>query len=118
MEAIHSDKTWDEIKDLLRLKLHNANTHTYTSHFMDVQQWKKEFKTEARCCNFTNDTATIKNFVNGLRNAQSLAAQIYENDSHTLKDIITKMEKLIAAKQLTVTIIPSSMVNMMSNKDD
>ena len=24
-EAINSEKTWDEIKDLLRLKLHNAN---------------------------------------------------------------------------------------------
>ena len=29
---------WDEIKDLLRLKLHNAHIHTYTSNFMDIQQ--------------------------------------------------------------------------------
>ena len=42
MEAINSEKTWDEIKDLLRLKLCNANIHTYTSHFMDIQQWEKE----------------------------------------------------------------------------
>ena len=30
MEAINSDKSWEEIKDLLRLKLCNANIHTYT----------------------------------------------------------------------------------------
>ena len=29
-EAITSNKSWDEIKDLLRLKLCNANIHTYT----------------------------------------------------------------------------------------
>ena len=40
MEAINSEKTWDEIKDLL--KLCNANIHTYTSHFMDIQWWEKE----------------------------------------------------------------------------
>ena len=37
MEAINSEKTWDEIKDLLRLKLCNANIHIYTSHFMEIQ---------------------------------------------------------------------------------
>ena len=66
------------VTDLLRLKLSNANIHTYTSCFMDIQQWEKEslaayvlcFKTEAKCCNFTNDTATT-------RNAHSLAARIY-----------------------------------------
>ena len=42
MEAINSEKTWDEIKDLLRLKLCNANIHMYTSCFMDIQQWEKE----------------------------------------------------------------------------
>ena len=43
LEAINSEKkTWDETKDLLRLKLCNANIHTYTSCFMDIQQWEKE----------------------------------------------------------------------------
>ena len=42
MEAINSEKTRDEIKDLLRLKLFNAYIHTYTSHFMDIQQWENE----------------------------------------------------------------------------
>ena len=125
-EAINSEKTWDEIKDLLRLKLCNANIHTYTLHFMDIQQWEKEslaayvhqFKTEAKCCNFTNDTATIRIFIKGLWNAHSLAAIIYEKDPQTLKDVITEVEKLNAAQQLTTTILPSSMVNMMSNEDD
>ena len=63
MEAINSEKTWDDIKDIHRLKLCNANIHTYTSYFMDIQQQEKEslaayvhwFKMEAKCCNFTND---------------------------------------------------------------
>ena len=38
MEAINSEKSWEEIKDLLRLKLYNTNIYTYTSHFMDIQQ--------------------------------------------------------------------------------
>ena len=33
MEAINSHKSWDKIKDLLWLKLCNANIHTYTSLF-------------------------------------------------------------------------------------
>ena len=73
---------------------------------------------EAKCCNFTNDTATIMIFVKGLRNAHSLAVRIYEKDPHILKDSITEVEKLNAAQQLTTTIIPSLLVNMMSNKDD
>ena len=36
-KAINSEKSWEEIKDLLRLKLCNTNIHTYTSHFMDIQ---------------------------------------------------------------------------------
>ena len=102
IEAINSEKTWDEIKDLLRLKLCNANVHTYTLCFMDIQEWEKEplaayvhqFKTEAECCNFTNDAATIRIFIKGLWNAQSLAARIYVKDSQTLKDTITEVEKL------------------------
>ena len=73
---------------------------------MDIQKQGKEplaayvhqFKTEAKCCNLTNDTATIRIFTKGLRNAHSLAVQIYEKDPHTLKDAITEMEKLSAAQ--------------------
>ena len=35
-----------------------------------------------------------------------------------LKDIITGVEKLNAAQQLTATIILSSVINMMSNEED
>ena len=71
IEAINSAKPWDEIKDLLRLKLCNVNIHTYTLSFMDIQQWEKEslaayvhqFKIEAKRCNFTNDAATFRIFI-------------------------------------------------------
>ena len=38
LEAINCEKSWEEIKDLLRLKLSNTNIHTYTSCFIDIQQ--------------------------------------------------------------------------------
>ena len=86
MEATNSDKSWEEIKDLLWLKLCNANIHTYMSCFMDIQQWEKEslaayvhrFKMEAKRCNFTNDATNFRIFVKGLKNAHSLATCIYE----------------------------------------
>ena len=73
-EASNSRKCWEEIKDLLCLQLCNANIHTYTWHFMDIQQTEKEslaayvhrFKTKAKRCNFTNDAVTIRIFVKGL----------------------------------------------------
>ena len=37
-EAITSNKSWDEIKDLLQLKLCNVNIYMYTSQFMEKQQ--------------------------------------------------------------------------------
>ena len=37
-ESINSDKSRDEIKELLWLKLCNADIHTYTSYFMEIQQ--------------------------------------------------------------------------------
>ena len=74
-EVISSNRSLDEIKDLLRLKLCNADIHTYTSWFMEIQQHEKEslaayiheFKTAAKRCNFTNDVTTIRIFVNGLK---------------------------------------------------
>ena len=126
IECINSEKKWDDIKDLLRLKLWNVNIHMYTSHFMDKQQQEKEslaayvhqFKMEAKCCYFTNDAATIRIFIKWLNDTHSLAARIYEQDPQPLKDAITKVEKPNAAKQFTTTILPSSMVNMMPNEDD
>ena len=54
-----SDKSWEEIKDLLHLKICNSDIHTSVSHFMDIQQKEKEslaayihrFKREAKRCN-------------------------------------------------------------------
>ena len=37
-EALSSDKTLDEIKDLLCLKICNLDTHTSVSHVMEIQQ--------------------------------------------------------------------------------
>ena len=41
-EAITWDTSWDEIKDLLPLKLCNADNHNYTLCFMEIQQWEKD----------------------------------------------------------------------------
>ena len=41
-EAINSDKFRDEIKNLLWLRLYNADIHTYTSCFMEIQQQEME----------------------------------------------------------------------------
>ena len=41
-EAITSGNSWDNIKDLLRLKLCNADIHTSISHFMEIQQQENE----------------------------------------------------------------------------
>ena len=41
-EALNSDKSWDEIKDLLHLRLCNLDIHTSVSHFMEIQQNNKE----------------------------------------------------------------------------
>ena len=41
-EALTSGKCWEEIKDLLCLKICNSDIHTSVSHFMDIQQKDKE----------------------------------------------------------------------------
>ena len=42
MEAITLGKKWEEIKDLLHLKLCNSNIHTSVSHFIDIKQKNNE----------------------------------------------------------------------------
>ena len=87
-KAINSEKTWDEIKDLLRLKLCNANVshinlvlYGYTTVEEGIpSSLCSLIQTEAKGCNFMNDAATIRIFIKGLRNAQSLAERIYEKD--------------------------------------
>ena len=78
---ITSGKSWDDVKDLLGLKICNSDIHTSISHFIEIQQREMEsltvyihhFKREAKRCNFTNNAVTIRIFVKGLKNAHSLA---------------------------------------------
>ena len=80
-EALSSNKTWDEIKDSLHLKICNSDIHTSASHFMEIQQKEKEFlaayiqwfKRKANRCNFNNNAALILIFIKELRNAHTLA---------------------------------------------
>ena len=124
-EAITFDKSWDKIKDLLWLKLCTAVVHTYTSCFMEIKQWEKEsfaaythrFKIEAKRYNFTNNAATIRIFIKGLKNAHSLATCIYENGPQMLTDSISEVEKLNAIQQLAAMIIPPSTVNVTSHEE-
>ena len=90
-ETLTSGKCWEEIKDLLHLKICNLDIHTLISCFMDIQQKDKEslaayihrFKREAKRCNFTNNAATIRIFVKGLKNVHTLAACVYEKGPQT-----------------------------------
>ena len=42
LKATQAGKCWDEISSILRLKVCNANIHTYTSGFMEIQQKDNE----------------------------------------------------------------------------
>ena len=125
-EALNLDKGWDEIKDLLHLKLCNSDINTSVSHFMEIHQNDKEslaayihrLKWEAKRCNFHNNAATIWIFIKGLKNTHTLASHVYEKGSQTLAEAISEVEKLHAALQLTATLLPSSTVNVMSSEDD
>ena len=126
MEAITLDKNWEETKDSLHLKLCNSDIHTSVSCFMDIQQKNNEslaayihiFKREAKSCNFTNNAATIRLFIKGLKNTHTLAAHIYEKGHQMLTDATDEVEKLQGAQQLTATLLPSSTVNVMTNEGD
>ena len=93
---------------------------------MEIKQKEEEslaayihcFKREAKRCNFTNNTATIRIFVKGLKNTHTLATQIYEKGPQTLADDISEVEKLQATQQLTATLTPSSTVNVMNHEED
>ena len=125
-EALTSNKTWEEIKDCLHLKICNSDIHTSVSHFMEIQQKGKEslvayiygFKREVSRCKFDNDAAIIRSFIKGLKNAHTLAMRVYEKGPQSLADAIKEVEKLQAAQQLTSTLLPLSSVNAMSSDED
>ena len=74
-EALIAQKSWEEIKDSLHLKISNVDIHTSISWFMDIWQTDKEplatyvhrFKQEGNRCKFNNDAATIRIFLKGLK---------------------------------------------------
>ena len=125
-EALTAQKTWEEIKDSLQLKISNADIHTSISCFMDIQQTDKEslaayvhrFKWEANRCKLNNDAATIRIFLKGLKNAHTIATKVYKKGPQTLADTIKEVEKLQAAQQITSTLLPTSLVNTMSSDND
>ena len=126
LKALTLHKTWEDIKDSLHLKICNSDIHTSISHFMDIQQKEKEslaayihcFKREASRCKFDNDTTTIRIFIKGLKNVHTFATQVYEKGPQSPADAIREVEKLQAAQQLTSTLLPPSLVNVMSSDDD
>ena len=126
LEALTLYKTWEEIKDSLCLKICNSVIHTSISCFMDIQQKEKEslaayihyIKWVASRCKFDNDAATIRIFIKGLKNAHTLATKVYEKGPQSMADAIREVENLQAAQQLTSTLLPLSLVNIMSSDDD
>ena len=93
---------------------------------MEIQQKEREslaayihsFKREASRCNLNNNAAMIRLFIKGLRNVHTLATRVYEKGPQSIADTIREAEKLQAAQQLTATLLPSSLVNVMSSDDD
>ena len=93
---------------------------------MDIQPTDKEslatyvhrFKWEANRCKFNNDAATIRIFLNGLKNAHTIATKVYEKGPQTLSEAIKEVEKLQAAQQTTSSLLPTSSVNTMSSDND
>ena len=85
-ETLIAQKSWEEIKDPLHLKISNADIHTSISQFMDIQQTDKEslatyvhrFKREANRCKFNNDATTIRIFLKGLKNVHTIATKVYK----------------------------------------
>ena len=93
---------------------------------MDIQQTDKEslatyvhrFKWEANRCKFNNDTATIRIFLKGLKNAHTIATKVYEKGPQTLSEAIREVKKPQAAQQITSSLLPTSSVNTMSSDND
>ena len=67
----------------LRLKICNANIHTYTSRFMEIQKkdnvtqaaYIHHFKTAAKQCTFDNDTVAIHILLKGFRDTPIIASK-------------------------------------------
>ena len=105
-EVLQAGKCWDNIRDILHLKLCNVNKHTFTSHFMEIQQINNDtmtayvhhFKAEAKRCDFNSDTAVIHIFVMSLWDAHNNMAKVYEKDPQTLSEVIKLVMKFKTAQ--------------------
>ena len=75
-------------------------------------------KQEASRCKFDNDAAIIRISLKGLKNAHTLATKVYEKGPQSLADTIKEVEKLQAAQEITSTLLPPSLVNIMSSDND
>ena len=112
-ETLTSNKTLEEIRDSLYLKICNSDIHASVSCLMEIQQKEKDsmaayihhFKREASRCKFDNDAAIIRIFIKGLMNVHTLATRVYEKGPQSLADAIKEVEKLQAAQQLTATTL-------------
>ena len=101
-EALTLNKTWEDIKDSLHLKICNSDIHTSISHFMEIQQKKKNpwqhisivLRGKLADANSDNDAATIRIFIKGLKNAHTLATRVYEKGPQSLADAIREVERL------------------------
>ena len=115
-EALTSNKTWEDIKDSLHLKICNSDIHVSISHFMEIQQKEKKslavyihcFKGGPSRYKFNNDAATIRIFIKGLKSVHTLATRVHEKGPQSLANAIKEVENLQAAKQLSATLLPSS----------
>ena len=100
-EALVLNKTWDEMKDSLHLKICSSDIHISISRFMDIQQTDKEslaayihrFKREAIRYKYDNDAPTIRIFIKGLKDACNLATKIYEKGPQSSEDAMEQVEK-------------------------
>ena len=50
------------------------------------------FKTEAKRCDFNNDTTSIHIFIKGLKDAHNIAGKVYKKDPQTLSEVIRLVE--------------------------
>ena len=125
LEALTLHKTWEDIKDFLHLKICNSDIHTSISYLMDIQQKEKE-SLAASSIALKGKLADVNlimmlpllEFYKGLKNAHTLATRVYEKGPQSLADAIREVEKLQAAQQLTSTLLPPSLVNIMSSDDN
>ena len=120
-EATQTGKCWDEIKGILRLKVCNANIHTYTLCLMEIQQEDNETLTTYIHPQQLSDmllTMTLQQSPSLLKALEMHPpSQLrYEKNPQILAEVIRLVENISAAHQLTGTLTLST-VSMMSGND-